>query len=419
VKDERIDALDVLRGIAILAIFPANLPSFAFPLDLVETTHAASPAASEAWAEGLVRALVELKAMTLLSVLFGCGIAIQLAKRPLREAVPGVISRHGVLLAIGAFHALALWFGDILFPYAICGTIALPLVATLLRQPARLAALGAGSAALPLLFALGFTLLAAAGLFSADELHRAGPRTIADALANPAAGAEGPIPGPGQEILWVRAGDQWALFGVRVYAWFNMLLACALYYGWRVLGCMLLGAAAVGAGFLTPDAGRRRLLGRVALLGLGLGLPLEAGRAWLEVTHDRLHPALSGLVEANHQVASLACSLGLFALLLRLDPGWLRRGPLAWLAAPGRVALSCYLSQTLLALGLFTWQGWFARVTRLELLGLTLAVWAGQITLANLYLRVASQGPVEWLWRNVAASLADGWAPPAPPPATP
>lgn len=247
-KDERIDALDVLRGIAILAIFPANLPSFAFPLDLVETTHAASPAASEAWAEGLVRALVELKAMTLLSVLFGCGIAIQLAKRPLREAVPGVISRHGVLLAIGAFHALALWFGDILFPYAICGTIALPLVATLLRQPARLAALGAGSAALPLLFALGFTLLAAAGLFSADELHRAGPRTIADALANPAAGAEGPIPGPGQEILWVRAGDQWALFGVRVYAWFNMLLACALYYGWRVLGCMLLGAAAVGAG---------------------------------------------------------------------------------------------------------------------------------------------------------------------------
>ena len=37
-KDERIDALDVLRGIAILAIFPANLPSFAYPLDLVEAT---------------------------------------------------------------------------------------------------------------------------------------------------------------------------------------------------------------------------------------------------------------------------------------------------------------------------------------------------------------------------------------------
>jgi uncharacterized protein len=416
VKDERIDALDVLRGIAILAIFPANLPSFAFPLDLVEATHAASSAVSEAWAEGLVRALVELKAMTLLSVLFGAGIALQLAKRPLREAVPGVIARHGVLLGIGAFHAAALWFGDILFPYALCGTIALPLVAALLRQPARLAALGAAGAALPLALALAFALLGATGLLRPEDLHPDGPRTIAAALASPAAGSQGPVPGPGQEILWVRAGEQWALFGVRMYAWFNMLIACLLYYGWRVLGCMLLGAAAVGAGLLAPDARGRRLLGWTALAGLGLGLPLEAARAWLHVTHERLHPAASGLVEAVHQVASLGCSLGLFALLLGLDPRWLRRAPLRWLAAPGRVALSCYLSQTLIALGIFSWQGWFAHVTRLELLGLTAIVWTVQLALANLYLRALSQGPLEWLWRNLAASVAAGWAPPAPPP---
>ena len=72
-----------------------------------------------------------------------------------------------------------------------------------------------------------------------------------------------------------------------------------------------------------------------------------------------------------------------------------------WLAAPGRMALTNYISQSLIGIVLFYGLG-FGLGTSFGLIhiGLTaLAVFFIQILLSRLWLRYFRFGPLEWLWR--------------------
>lgn len=68
------------------------------------------------------------KFLTLFSLLFGLGVAVQLMRAEARgaDAVPLYVRRLGVLLAIGIAHATLLWWGDILRFYAVLGLALLP-----------------------------------------------------------------------------------------------------------------------------------------------------------------------------------------------------------------------------------------------------------------------------------------------------
>jgi uncharacterized protein len=83
----------------------------------------------------------------------------------------------------------------------------------------------------------------------------------------------------------------------------------------------------------------------------------------------------------------LFCRSGLF--------GWLRRS----LAAVGRMALTNYLSHSLVALVLFVGFGLFGKLARHELYYIVFAIWAVQLVLSPIWLRQFRFGPVEWLWR--------------------
>ena len=72
--------------------------------------------------------------------------------------------------------------------------------------------------------------------------------------------------------------------------------------------------------------------------------------------------------------------------------------------AAGRMAFTLYLMQTLIAgwllfpgfgLGLFAKFGWA------DMALISLAIIAGQVVFANLWLRYFAMGPVEWLWRSL------------------
>ena len=88
--------------------------------------------------ESVIRILVEFKAVTIFSFLFGVGIGIQSGRG--RHSPSFLIRRFLVLLTIGIVHATLIWNGDILTLYAICGLLVIPL----LRLPAgTLAGIGA------------------------------------------------------------------------------------------------------------------------------------------------------------------------------------------------------------------------------------------------------------------------------------
>jgi uncharacterized protein len=73
------------------------------------------------------------------------------------------------------------------------------------------------------------------------------------------------------------------------------------------------------------------------------------------------------------------------------------------LANAGRMALTNYLMQTVIATTIFYFYGLalFARTTRVERLGIVLAVFAGQLLFSALWLRYFQFGPMEWLWRSL------------------
>ena len=112
----RIDAIDVLRGFALLGILVMNIQSFAMPeaAYLNPTAYGDLEGANlYAWLAG--RMLADQKFMAIFSMLFGAGIVLMAERAEARGgAGPVHYRRMGWLLVIGMLHAHLLWFGDIL-----------------------------------------------------------------------------------------------------------------------------------------------------------------------------------------------------------------------------------------------------------------------------------------------------------------
>ncbi|MDB4724745.1 DUF418 domain-containing protein, partial [Planctomycetota bacterium] len=126
---DRIEFLDVLRGIALFGILLVNLPFLGLPFS--EAGNAPSlwaideaSGGSAAWTAALIRALAENKFMGLFSLLFGMGLALQVDRAEARGVSPASFypRRLAVLAAFGVLNGVCIFFGDILLPYAVAGT---------------------------------------------------------------------------------------------------------------------------------------------------------------------------------------------------------------------------------------------------------------------------------------------------------
>jgi uncharacterized protein len=119
---QRIDALDILRGFALMGILLMNIEWFNRPI--AELSSFDSTASGLDYAFGwLVRCFVEGKFYKLFALLFGMGFAVMLnralqAERPFKA---WFIRRMLVLWCIGLAHLIFLWEGDILHDYAFAG----------------------------------------------------------------------------------------------------------------------------------------------------------------------------------------------------------------------------------------------------------------------------------------------------------
>ena len=126
---ERIDAIDVLRGMALLGVVAINVVTI-FRVSIFEQFLFPKPpgySPIDSAVETILMLAVDLKAFALFSLLFGAGLAIQferLAKSERRTSL--LVRRLVVLLAFGLIHLCLIWNGDILTEYALAGFIVLP-----------------------------------------------------------------------------------------------------------------------------------------------------------------------------------------------------------------------------------------------------------------------------------------------------
>ena len=120
---ERIDAIDVLRGLALLGVVAMNVVT-QFRVSIFEQFLFPKPPLSpiDSAVETILMLAVDLKALALFSLLFGAGLAIQferLARSERRTLL--LVRRLVVLLAFGLIHLCLIWNGDILTEYALAG----------------------------------------------------------------------------------------------------------------------------------------------------------------------------------------------------------------------------------------------------------------------------------------------------------
>jgi uncharacterized membrane protein YeiB len=119
-SSERIQALDVVRGFALIGIFLMNIEWFNRPIAELGMglPHTGG---IDGLAGYLIYILVQGKFWTMFSFLFGMGFAVMLARaeRAGRSFLVPYIRRIAALAAFGALHHIFLWAGDILFSYAV------------------------------------------------------------------------------------------------------------------------------------------------------------------------------------------------------------------------------------------------------------------------------------------------------------
>lgn len=117
---QRIEALDVVRGFALIGIFLMNIEWFNRPISSMGEGLPRDATGLDWLAGWFVAYFVNGKFWTIFSLLFGMGFAVMLvrAEEAGRPFVRVYLRRILALAVFGAAHYIFLWDGDILFSYA-------------------------------------------------------------------------------------------------------------------------------------------------------------------------------------------------------------------------------------------------------------------------------------------------------------
>ena len=395
---DRLPLLDAVRGTALGGILLANLTSFFGADMLTAAARAAQPAAALGQAVLFaVDWLVEGKFYSVFSMLFGIGFALQAARTRSRgdDIGPFFRRRMAVLVLIGLTHMYLLWAGDILLLYGVMGLV-LP---WLWRRPwptrlAAMAALFTVPLATQVMVWLSDGALDPRAPFAAvgatlREAFGIAPRTTLDLFAR------------GSSLDYWAWNTAYAVVRPGTYLQSGRPA--------KVLALFLLGAW-LASTVLPRLAGSRRLLWRTAWLGGTVGLLASAVYAAIKAeARSTFELSGVGLVQtAAYTLGTTPLALAYMAVatLAWQQTAWQAR--LAWFVPLGRMALSVYLTQTLVQLLLFSSHG--ARLAgRLPIALLpvvALAILVTQQRVCVWWLARHEQGPVEWLWRRTVYTQA-------------
>jgi uncharacterized protein len=381
---ERIGEVDVIRGFALFGVLWMNFVFHAETAIPAKVIAALPTAAIDKWIEPLGAWLAEGKAQCLFSLLFGFGFAILSERAEARgvDARALYLRRLLILLAVGIADMALLWMGDILHAYALMGL----LLMLTRRWPGGLL-LGVG-----LVLALGAFPAVAAWYVATTP-----PGQAPAVFALQAAGVtrRWAVFQGHDYVAFVREvvlswGPEW---------YFSLMGGAFMA---TILGRFLIGSWIFRQGWLQDTEHHAALFRRAAPWLLGAGLILAAVGPALELAGVRLprpvRPITSLIGEAAQLVLALGYAAGLVVLLRR--PVWHRA--LSGLGAVGQMALTNYLTQSLVyvfvlyGFGL----GWLKYAGPTFSLVAALVIFAGQILFSRWWLARYRFGPAEWVWRS-------------------
>ncbi len=320
-----------------------------------------SAGGSENWLDWTVgifgEIFVDQKFMGLFSLLFGAGMIlfIDRASARGRRAVLLNLWRNGLLLLIGILHFM-LWDGDVLVAYALSSVFLIAL-----RKLPNWGMVFVG--VLVFVLSIGVALLMQ---YIADET-----------------------------VISLSRSWEPGVVTVDEQEYFDALLALGFLL--RALGMILIGAGLYRMGFMN---GRKsaKTYRRTAWGGLTVGLPLAAVGVIVTAMNDYSRE-IAFVGQIPNILGTIPAALGYMSLIILWNnsaDNWLKHR----LRAVGRMALTNYLTQTILGvLVLTTLLADAEFVNRSLVLLFVFAVWALQMWWSQAWLNRFLFGPAEWLWR--------------------
>lgn len=372
VQTGRVHDVDALRGFALLGIFVVNITfmASAYPGNLVDDPNFSAPVDSVV--RFLVAALFSMKFYLLFSFLFGYSFVLQMdaAARAGAAFVPRMLRRSLGLFIFGAGHIVVLYSGDVLTTYAV---ICLVLLA-MHQVRDRTALLTSG-----IIYAcVTLSLVISAAFLDRSTFMPSADEALAQAATQTQAMRGGPV-----EIV----GNH--LAGLDL-----LIIQAASLQGPTALAMFLVGMVAARRRLFSDLGDRTKLLRRIQVVGLAVGLPGGVLFAWLGGDTNTWATAVS-VVTAPFLSAAYVATL---VRVLRAPwGGWLRR----ILEPVGRIALTNYLAQSLAGLILFSGigVGLAGRVSPPMLFALAVVIFAVQAAVSAWWLRSHRYGPAEYLLR--------------------
>jgi uncharacterized protein len=381
---ERVETIDILRGLALFGILAANIRGFAGPALTYFTPHLFWPALHDRLAQAFVDTFIQGKFITIFAFLFGVGFAVQFDRATERGGPFGrtYARRLGVLLLFGLVHGLLIWFGDILLVYALDGFL-LMLFRKRTNKTVTVWAI-VMLAIMPLVMTAAF-IAAQQGAKMPDQTPKAA------AIAKDAATyGEGSWPA----VARLRAGDaikhNWGYFP---------------FMAWHVLGLFLLGVLAWRKRVFHPSPEALSRYRTLMWLGLVVGLAGNLAATILRWAFDLpMMPKtpIGYLAAMTSAVATPALSMGYICLVIVVCQSEARRARLYRFGAIGRTALTNYLLQSVIGTLLFYGYGFgLFGIGPAVLLAFTFVIFAAQMVASPWWLARYRFGPVEWLWRRL------------------
>ncbi len=406
---ERVAALDVLRGFAILGILLVNMAVFNSPFFYFLTDIEMWPGALDSAVRLFIRFFAESKFYSMFSFLFGLGFYIQMERARERGGHFGrvYVRRLLVLLLLGQAHAHLIWNGDILTFYAVLGFV---LLLFRNRSPKTLFIWAVVFLLLPLLFNTVMTVLVELGRTvpeASAKIDAQFTQVMAEFKERGDEAMEVYASGSFMEIVRLRREE--------LFSFYTFLLFLLVP---NILAMFLIGMY-VGRRSIHRDiAGHLPLIKKVALWGLVWGLLGNAAYTYAMAKGQPAVPSFLSLLGAGGIMIGapamcLAYVCGL-TLLVQID-AWRRR--LAPIAAVGRMALTNYLLQSVICTVIFYSYGLglYGRCSSTYGLLLTLVIFGLQIPFSVWWLRRYQFGPVEWVWRSLTYAQRQPMRRPQPP----
>ncbi len=410
-SSERFYSMDMLRGIAVLGILVMNIYAFAMPFAAYNNPLVMG--GTDALNLGtwfFTHIIFDQKFLAIFSMLYGAGMIMMLDRAVARGAKGGRIfyRRSFWLLLFGMVHAYFIWFGDILFGYAVSGMIVF-----LFRNKKAKTLIISG-----VVFLIIGTLLTVASSVFMSQLK--GAAEEAERLI--AAGEEVPAElmqlkdewdlnrafmDPGEEELTkditAYKGTYAEILDFRVPMAVMMQLSGTFFFIlWRAGGLMLIGMGLMRLGIVNGqrDAGFYR---KMMLIAYGIGLPMMLYSAYDLYQHDFDNFYFFGWGMMPNYWGSVAIALGHVALVNYLFKTNKMQGLLNRFSHVGQMAFTNYLMQSIILTTVFYGYGLnlYTEIPRFAQMGFVLVVIVLQIIYSRWWLERYKFGPAEWLWRSL------------------